>query len=182
MINNVFRHKCCSCKGSAFNRGLTKLWHIAIHKKLLQELEKFTKNNDGAYDTDSVALAGAYDKSLVKDIPDTVAEKLDCCKNFSRSIIPYILLFLIVTMMCLAYLTFDLHLLACITEPEEELIMYKANRVEINFSFFLLIFQKVGAILVCILGILLVILAGTFFYCTETVIDDLIESVEVPQN
>ena len=162
LINNVFRHKCCSCRGSTFKRGLTKLWHIAIHQKLLKNI------------ADSNCDVGKYDELLDKDIPDRAAKELSHKKLYCfRPIIPCILLFVLVMIMCLAYLTFDLHLLACITEPEEELIIYKANRVELNFSYSLLIYQKVGAILVCILGILFVVLAGIFFYCTEAIINDL---------
>ena len=78
--------------------------------------------------------AKCYQKWLDGDIPDDVAKELGCFKNFLRQLISYALLVLLVTLMCLAYLSFDLHPLACITD--EELITYdhEKNSVELRFS------------------------------------------------
>lgn len=114
----------------------------------------------------------SYEELLKKDIPNDV-KKLHCWKNFFRSIIPYILLVFLVTIMCLAYLSFDLHPLACIAEPEEELITYEMNRVELEFSDSLLIFQKLGGILVFVLS-LAFLLSVVFFFClSKQIVKDL---------
>ena len=114
-----------------------------------------------------------YDKLLYDDIPDEVIDKLSCWNNFCRSIIPYLLLILLATILCLAYLSFDLHPLACIGDPKDELITYHANRVKLRFSDSLLIFQKVAAILVFILVVTFVICVKLLFIFSDRVLNEL---------
>ena len=75
--------------------------------------------------------------------------------------------------MCLAYSSFDLHPLACLVEPDEELITYEESKVELKFSTFLLFYQKIGGILVFCLGIIFFLFVRLFFYCTEQVVEEL---------
>ena len=159
--------KCCSYMSSTFKHGLTKLWHMAIYKELIK-LHPDQITTDVDY----------YDKMLKKDIPDNIVKTLSC-KNYCRSIIPYILLVLSLIILCTAYSSFDLHPLACIFEPDEELVTYQVNgKVELKFSTSLLIYQKTGAILVFCLGIAFLIFVRLFFYCTELVVEELWNHVE----
>ena len=159
--------KCCSYMSSTFKHGLTKLWHMAIHQKLIKlHPDQITTDID------------YYDEMLKEDIPDNIVKTLSC-KNYCRSIIPYVLLVLSLTIMCTAYSSFDLHPLACIFEPDEELVTYQVNgKVELKFSTTLLIYQKTGAILVFCLGIVFLIFVRLFFYCTELVVEELQKKVK----
>ena len=118
----------------------------------------------------------SYDKMLKEDMPDDVIKTLSY-KNYCRSIIPYILLFLSIAIMCLVYFSFDLHPLACLVEPDEELITYEDSKVELKFSTSLLYYQKIGGILVFCLGIIFLIVVRLFFYCTEQVVKELREHI-----
>ena len=177
---------------STFKHGLTKLWYIAIHKYLI-DLIISTQTSQASHDqvpnktiTEEDSQEGnqevskevsqddinSYDKMLKEDMPDDVIKTLSY-KNYCRSIIPYILLFLSIAIMCLAYFSFDLHPLACLVEPDEELITYEESKVELKFSTSLLIYQKIGGILVFCLGIIFLIVVRLFFYCTEQVVKEL---------
>ena len=149
---------------STFKHGLTKLWYIAIHQELIEWISS-QKNKITYDDITSYEL-------LEKDIPNDVVKSLSWV-NYLRSIIPYILLFLSVAIMCLAYSSFDLHPIACIAETDREMITYKANKVELNFSASLLTYQKVGAIHVFGLSFLFGICVKLFFYLTQKVVDEM---------
>ena len=164
VVNSVCEFKCCTNVGSTFKHGLTKLWYIAIHQEVIDSVLNQTINDD----------INSYDNMLKKNIPDDVIKTLSYTyKNYYRSIIPYILLFLSVAIMCLAYFSFDLHPLACLVEPDEELITYKESKVELKISISLLIYQKIGGFLVLFLGPVFLIFAGLFFYYTKQVIKEL---------
>ena len=171
MVSNTCGCKCCTCRCSSLKHGLTILWHIAIHQQIVHLL---LKNRVEQYNND----ADAYDKLLKEPIPNNIVAELSFWKNLRRSIIPYILLFLLFTILGLAYLSFDLHPLACISEPEEDLITYEENRVELEFSTNLLVCQKVNAILVFILAIIFARCAKWFFSITKEIVFDLQEYVE----
>ena len=160
---------CCSYMSSTFKHGLTKLWYMAIYKELI-DLDPDQITTELSQDD-----INSYDSMLEKDIPDNIVKTLSC-KNYCRSIISYILLVLSLIIMCTAYSSFDLHPLACIFEPDEELITYQVNgKVKLKFSASLLIYQKTGAILVFCLGIVFLRL---FFYCTELVVKELQKNVK----
>ena len=117
--------------------------------------------------------ATCYQKWLDGDIPDDIVKELGCCKGFLRTLIPYVLLVLLVTLMCLAYLSFDLHPLACITE--EELITYdfKKNAVELEVSHQLSDYRTSAGYLFLVLGFVFLALVKTFFYCTTLVVEEI---------
>ena len=132
VVNSCCGFKCCTCKSSAFKHGLTKLWSIAIHQALIDIIKSQTSPPSQAsaslsspLETDDCIISqdniNSYDETLEKDIPNDIVKKLSC-KNYCRSIIPYILLLISIAIMCLAYSSFDLHPLACLVEPDEELI------------------------------------------------------------
>ena len=116
---------------------------------------------DGIINKDDIII-NSYDTLSKKDIPNDIVKTLSC-KNYCRSIIPYILLFLSIAIMCLAYSSYDLHPLACLVEPDEELITYEESKVELKFSTFLLFYQKIGGILVFCLGIIFFVFVRLFF-------------------
>ena len=122
-----------------------------------------------------------YEELLGNTIPDEVIDKLSCCSTFCRSVIPYLLLILLTTILCLAYLSFDLHPLACIVDLKEELITYNVNTVELKFSDSLLIFQKVAAILVLILVVMFLIFVKLFFIFSKQVIHELQQHVAIQE-
>lgn len=173
--NNCGCQCCCVCKCSTLKHGLTMLWRIAIHQQIVCWLSNGRRDmpNEDAL---------AYDKLLKEPIPDNIVEELKHWKNICRSVIPYILLLLLVVILCLSFLSFDLHPLACISEPEEELITYEENRVELKFSTGLLIFQKINAILAAVLAIAFIICAKCFFSITKKIVSDLQEHVEEEKN
>lgn len=179
-LNSTFRCKCCSCRSSTFKHVLTVLWHMAIHQRLIAVLShEPTENNEDNISTEDAKF---YDKLLKRDIPNDAIENLSWCKNISRSIIPYLLLVFLAAILCLAYLSFDLHPAACIAEPNEDLITYKVNRVELEFSHSLLLYQKVGSILVLALIVLFAICVKFFFYFTQKVVEDLKEYLSKSEN
>ena len=171
MVSNNCGCQCCTCRCSTLKHGLTILWHIAIHQQIVCRLLN-EKRNLPRKD------ALAYDKLLKEPIPNSIVEGINYWKNLCRSVTPYILLLLLVTILCLAFLSFDLHPLACISEPEEESITYEENRVELQFSTNLLILQKVNAILAAVLAIVFVICAKCFFSVTKKIVSDLQKQVE----
>ena len=133
-------------------------------------IQQVTTSND---DTLKMNNFDYYDELLDDDIPGEVIDKLSCWNNFCRSIIPYLLLILLATILCLAYLSFDLHPLACIGDLKDELITYHANKVKPKFSDSLLIFQKVAAILVFILVVTFVICVKLLFFFSDRVLNEL---------
>ena len=138
--------------------GLTRLWHIAVFqshppKKSQLELGK---------------------------IPVDVFNEIKCkCRNIWRTIIVFIILFLLVAGMFIAYLSYDLHPLACIREQEDVSIQYqeeqatKMGRVEINLSHGLQRLQIAAGITVALLAVVILILASCFYYCSYCVVQDM---------
>ena len=176
LISLIVVNSCCGCWSSTFKHGLTKLWYIAIHRKLIKLIKSQTSlssqsTEDGIINNDNIII-NSYDKMLKEDIPDHIVETLSC-KNYCRSIIPYILLLISIAIMCLAYSSYDMHPLACLVEPDKELITYEESKVELKFSTFLLFYQKLGGILVLSLGIIFFVFVRLFFYCTEQVVKEL---------
>ena len=142
-------------------------------------IQQVTTRND---DTLMMNNFDYYDELLDDDKElDIAIDKLSCWNNFCRSIIPYLLLILLTAILCLAYLSFDLHPLACIGDPKDELITYHANRVKLRFSDSLSIFQKVAAILVFILVVTFVICVKLLFVFSDRVLNELQKSVPDPR-
>ena len=74
-----------------------------------------------------------YDELLDDDKElDKAIDKLSCWNNFCRSIIPYLLLILLTTILSLAYLSCDLHPLACIGCAKKIKRNYKKNNAYWN--------------------------------------------------
>ena len=168
--NFGFNCSCFQCASHKFKRGLTILWHIAIRKKLLEVSE----NQEEYIDYEKVNIPND-----IVDIPDTIVQKLSCWKCFFRSTIPFILQFLLITILCLSYFSYDLHPLACIEEPGEELITYESNRVELKFPKSLLKYQKAGGILVFLLSIALGVFLYTFYCINNSLVKELKKFINI---
>ena len=115
-----------------------------------------------------------YQPFLHEDITasDALKEGLECsCTNYWRLAIPGILVFLSVMILGLSYLSYDLHPLACLRQPEEEFIKYNATtkRVELEFSDGLTYFQKVAALIVFVMVVLYALLAYWFYVLSERI-------------
>ena len=116
-----------------------------------------------------------YQSLLNEDMTSDIFKDLGCrskCSNYCRQIIPGSLLFLSVITLGLAYLSYDLHPLACIVQPAEDFISYNATtkRVELNFSNHLRDFQKSAGVIVIVLTLIFFILAWRFYHLSEKVI------------
>ena len=175
VVNSGCGFKCCSNMSSTFKHGLTKLWYMAIHQEIILKIHPNQEATE--HGILSQSDIGFYDDRLNEDIPDDVVKNLSY-KNYFRSTIPYILLVLSFTILCLAYFSFDLHPLACIAEPDEELITYEMSKVELKFSTSLLLYQKIGGISVFFLSIVFLTFVRLFFYYTELVVKDLKKQVK----
>ena len=185
-VSSSFGYKC-----SIFKHELTNLWHIAICQHLIKPVdENSIKGKDdqpanggqsSTSEQDNTELLRCqhdihfYQELVNKDIRDDIVEELNCCKNGIRLIIPYILLVLLVTILCLAYLSFDLHPLACITKPVEEIVTYdyETNAVELEFSDKLSTYQRTAGYLCLSLGLAFLVCVKIFFYCTQLIVNDL---------
>lgn len=173
-LSNSFGSKYCRCKCSTFNHGLTKLWHLAICKHLnTLVIYQHAAEKDRSAEIDRIRKI--FEKWLCEDIREEIVKKLSCGKDFFRSIIPYILLVLLASLMCLGFLSFDLHPLACIAEPNEELITYNYEKgtVELEFSNQLSSYRIAAGCLFLILGITFIICVKLFFYCTNLVVNEM---------
>ena len=163
----------------AIHQRLICLLNQSHSEQAIGSMGRAPAQSQGRYSRDDDP---AYDKLLQQHIPNDVVEDISNWDYRCRSIIPYILLSSLVAILCIAYLSFDLHPLACILEPEEELMTYEENSVELKFSFSLLIFQKVVAGIVIFLAIVFAISLGLFFWLTEKTIDNLQRYVEPKLN
>ena len=155
---------CCN-RGSFNKYGLTKLWHIAI----LKQLKNPTKPLKLALKDYQPLL----DEGIPKDLELPTRESK--CKNCCRLAIPGFLLCFCVLILGLSYLSYDLHPLACVSQPEEARISYNSTtkRVELEFSDELANFQKAMGVVVIILVIMYLILAYRFYLLSKEVIRDL---------
>ena len=152
-----------NCNRGSFNKNeLTKLWHIAI----LEQLKDLTKPL-------KLSLK-EYQPLIDKGIPEDL-KLISSCKNCCRRAIPEILLCLCVVILGLFYLSYDLHPLACVSQPEEAHITYNSTtkRVKLEISDELLIFQKVTGFFVFSLVLLHLFLAHRFYRLSKAVISDL---------
>ena len=152
-----------SCNRGSFNKyGLTKLWHIAILEQLKHKPLKLAPKD--------------YQPLLDEGIPKNVQlpTRKSNCKNYCRLAIPEILLCFCVLILGLSYLSYDLHPLACVSQPEEARISYNSTtkRVELEFSDELANFQKAVGVVVIILVIMYLILAYRFHLLSMVVISD----------
>ena len=168
VVNGGCGFKFCSNMSPAFKMSITQLWYIAIHQKLINK--KLPDDNQA---NDILTM-------LNESIPDRIVPELSPW-NYFRSLIPYILLFLSIIILSLAYFSYDLHPLACISVSDEELIRYdlKVNNVHLTFSNSLISYQKIGGILVLILSFAYLLFVKLFFYCTELVVTGLQQRVEI---
>ena len=157
--------------------GLTRLWHIAVfqyHPPDKSQLEYIL-------DQDSI-------KKLEK-VPIEVFNKVKCsCANVWRTVVVFFILFLLVSGMFIAYLSYDVHPLACIRGQEDTSIQYheelgtKMGRVEINLSHSLQKFQIAAGITVALLAVVILMLASCFFCCSYCVIQDMKEWIQYEDN
>ena len=151
-----------SCNRGSFNKyGLKKLWHIA----LLEKLKDCRAPN---------ANLEKYQSLMNEDIPKDFPEKKELkirCINYCRLAIPGIILCICVVILGLSYLSYDLHPLACVSQPEEAHITYNSTtkRVELEFSDELASFQKAIGVIVVILVVLYLILAYQFYHLSKEV-------------
>ena len=152
--------------------GSANKYHVYSKQASITGLHSDTPRNDHQCD------ATCYQKWLDGDIPDDIVKKIGCCKGFLRSLIPYVLLVLLVTLLCLAYLSFDLHPLACIAE--EEMITYNSekNAVELEFSDQLSGYRTSAGYLFLFLSIVFLALGKIFFYCTTLVVKEIQKELE----
>jgi len=153
---------------------LTKLWHIAVHEQLINPISSSREEHDKISKDDLDSYQQLIDNSIPHEIIEILCnwKNLICWINNIRSLLPYILLSLLITIMCMSYLSYDLHPLACIIATGE-LITYEKNRVDLEFSDTLLTFQKVNVLLVFTLGIIFLVCVYLFFHFTQLVVEDL---------
>lgn len=134
--------------------GLTRLWHIAVFQ---------SHPNDAS-------------KKELEKIPVEIFNEVKCsCGNFWRTISPFLILFLLVSGMFIAYLSYDLHPLACIRGQDDTTIQYykegtKMGRVEINLSKNLQTYQIAAGITIIILATAILTLALCFYCCSYRVV------------
>ena len=157
----------CNCKN--FNKyELTKLWHIAV----LEELKDRIKSPSKQLNFPLKNYQALINKDIRQGIPESLKTR---SRNYCRLVIPGILLWFCVVILGLSYLSYDLHPLACISQPKEELIKYNSTtkRVELEFPDKLASFQKDIGITVLILILFYLFFAYLFYRLTEKVISDL---------
>ena len=145
--------------------GLTRLWHIAV----FQSHPKEDKSNL------ECILDDASTKAL-KKIPVKVFDQVKgSCGNIWRTVIPFIVLFILVSGMFIAYFSYDIHPLACIRGQDDTTIQYhkegtKMGRVEINLSDDLITFQIAAGITTVVLALVILLFASCFFFCSYHVV------------
>ena len=158
----------CNCKN--FNKyELTKLWHIAVLEELKDRIKSQSTEQLNFPLKNYQAL---INKGIRQGIPESLKTR---SRNYCRLVIPGILLCFCVVILGLSYLSYDLHPLACISQPKEELIKYNSTtkRVELEFPDKLASFQKDVGISVLILILFYLFFAYLFYRLTEKVISDL---------
>ena len=157
----------CNCKN--FNKyELTKLWHIAVLEELKDRIKSPSKQLNFPLKNYQVLI----NKGVRQGIPESLKTR---SRNYCRLVIPGILLWFCVVILGLSYLSYDLHPLACVSQPKEELIKYNSTtkRVELEFPDKLASFQKDIGITVLILILFYLFFAYLFYRLTEKVISDL---------
>ena len=171
-----------SCNRGSFNKyGLKKLWHIALLEQL--------KDHHRAPNANLEKYQSLMNEDIPKDFPEKKELKKIRCINHCRLAIPGIILCISVVILGLSYLSYDLHPLACVSQPEEAHITYNSTtkRVELEFSDELASFQKAIGAIVVILVVLYLILAYQFYHLSKEVTshlkseaEKLIEKIENP--
>ena len=139
------------------SQGLKRMWHIAKppNKATWQIFEQAEK------------------------MPDSVSENFKCsCWNFCRILIPVIVLLLGAGGLMFSFLTYDLHLLACIQGIPETSIQYysegtEMGRVDIDISDELLHLQLIAPIVIAAVLALILFLALAFYCFTKCIIQDI---------
>ena len=146
--------------------GLTRLWHIAVFQKGRGRLLN-TKKLD-------------YEKVPVKVFAKVKLSPANIC----RTMIPICSLFFLVAGMFLAYLSYDVHPLACIRGQADMSIQYqdkgnKMGRVEINLSSGLINLQiAAGSVCIFLVFFILLPLACCFYCCSQCVIQDMKKEIK----
>ena len=172
----------CICKN--FNKYvLTKLWHIAVLEELKDRAKEELKDRakeelkDRAKDQSRLLFPLKNYQTLINEniSQDSLKSLKTSCTNYCRLVIPGILLWFCVVILGLSYLSYDLHPLACISQPKEELIKYNSTtkRVELEFSDKLPRFQRGVGITVLVLIPLYLFFALLFYLFSKKVISDL---------
>ena len=133
--------------------ALTRLWHIAVYEKgkgrmISKDLERMEK------------------------VPIEVFNEVKCsCANIFRTISSLFFLLFLVAVMFIAYLSYDIHPIACIRGQADTSILYdgdeenRMGRVEINLSPHLKKFQLAAGIIIIILVFLILLPLACCFYC-----------------
>ena len=117
--------------------------------------------------------------SLEKENEILILAQFMCeCKNIWRTMIPPAVLLLVQIGLVLSYLSYDLHLLACIEGVPESSIQYysegnETGRVDIDISDHLLKFQLGAFIAVLIIILLVLLLALAFNRISKSIIQDM---------
>ena len=146
-------------------QGLTRLWHIAVFRK---------------------GKGRPLSEDKLEKVPIKVFHKVKCsCANIWRTVFSCLSLFSLIAGMFIAYLSYDLHPLACIRGQEDTSIQYvgdeenRMGRVEINLSGGLITFQIAAGITIVFLAfVILLPLACCFHYCSYRVIQNLTKELK----
>ena len=177
LINPVSRENSCVKDGSCDANFKTRERESNIEESP-NGGEILTSKPDNTADAELInhhCYDAFYQKLIKEDIPNDVIDDVEKgYKNCCRSTIPYILLTLLVTILFLAYLSFDLHPLACITKSEEQITYdHEKNAVELEFSDELSTYQTIAGYLCLGLGLIFLACVKIFFAYTRLVVNDL---------
>ena len=140
------------------------LWQLAV-------LEYFHEDLDKDETKDAKFYAELISNNKTIELPKTA--------NYLRKFFIKYSLFLLPTLLLIAGLSYDLHPLACMAGPGEDVIEYDAitKTVEIRYSDQLLVAQKIMAIFVLCLATLFAICVIGFLYCNYYIITKLKEQI-----
>ena len=188
-----------------YKYGLTKLWQIAILEELNNRnnraqqsatgnlitprtdnqhgpmLESQQLGQDEGHDNDLQRFSQSqrnnathYNSLFHGNVTDDMLKDLKS-KNYCRLVIPVVLPFLSVAILALSYLSYDLHPLACLRQPEEEFIKYNetTKRVELEFSDRLTTSQKTIGLIVTVLTLMYLLFAWQFTSLSKQVSEGL---------
>ena len=144
------------------------LWHIAVVQYVANKMiSEHPQEKDEA-------LAKSRN-----EIPDDVYDTIICNKvNFCRMVISCVLPFLLMLIMALAYMTYDLHPLACLVLPKrDDSIEYNKGtmEVEIKVADELLTYQIAAASISFGLFLISLFLAYLFYYLSNKIIETIME-------
>ena len=161
--------------------GFTSLWHIAVVKYLQEEVEGLLsattytepRARQVAYCYKQL-LTKEYYKEHKEDLHNSTISHLNAFRMTALFLSTIGLPFAIL----LSFLSYDLHPLSCIlAAPSEDSIVYNVTTeaVHINFSENVLLYQKVMAGIIVVIGVCFII--NVFcFYCVNYCIIDMLKT------